>query len=79
MLNFLLNFHCAIIQRNLDIGIEYFLEKKMLNFDIFCRDYNKSLWSYLHEAIKALYYVSEFKCSKDIRHHTRNHVYHTKY
>ena len=26
------------------------------------------LWWYPHEAIKALYYVSEFKCLKDIRH-----------
>ena len=27
ILNFLLNFHCVIIHRNIDIGIEYLLEK----------------------------------------------------
>ena len=39
-LNFLQNFDCAIIHQNIDIGIEYFLEK-VLNFDFFCQD-NKS-------------------------------------
>ena len=40
MLNFYLNFHCVIIHRDIDTGIEYFLEK-IMNFDIFCWD-NKS-------------------------------------
>ena len=31
-LNFLLNFDCVIIHRNIDVGIAYFLEK-VLNFD----------------------------------------------
>ena len=38
--NLLQNFYCVIIRWNIDIGIEYFLEK-ILNFDIFYRD-NKS-------------------------------------
>ena len=40
ILNFLLNFYCVNIHQNIDIGMEYILEKE-LNFDIFCRD-NKS-------------------------------------
>ena len=37
ILNFLLYFYCIIIHRNIDIGIEYLLEKVM-NYDIFCAD-----------------------------------------
>ena len=39
------------------------------------------LWWYPHETIKALYYISEFKCSKtlDTRNQDLDHVYHTKY
>ena len=36
----ILNFHCVIIYQNIDLQIEYFLEK-VLNFEIFYRD-NKS-------------------------------------
>ena len=35
-----MKFYSVIIHRNIDIQVEYFLEK-VLNFDIFCRD-NKS-------------------------------------
>ena len=33
-LSFLQNFYCVIFHRNINIGIEYFLEK-VLNFDVF--------------------------------------------
>ena len=40
--SFLLNIHCVFIHQNIQIGIEYFLEKE-LNFDFFCGGNKKSL------------------------------------
>ena len=63
ILNFLLNFYCVIIHQNIDIGIEYFLEK-VLNFDIFCQD-NK-LWASFeyNPRVRHIYWY----CNKFMRH-----------